>query len=117
MSKLSRRSRVVLETLLPDDAHPTLKAGLIGANFEDFYREFSRTATWKLRVPFSLALFVAVWIAPLLIGRVPPLTRFDRSTRERALERLFSSRIYLLRQTSLALKLVLSLCFVADPSV
>jgi hypothetical protein len=117
MGRLRRRHVVVLETLLPDDAHPELRKGLRASGFEDFYRDFHATGNFKLRLSFRVGLFVATWFSPLLIGRIGPLSYYRRETRERALRKLFSSRFYLLRQTSLALKLVLSLCYGADPDV
>ena len=115
--RMTKRSRVVLETLLPDGAHPILSKGLAGAGFEEFYEGFERRAGRKLLFSFRLSLFVAIWIAPLLIGRIPPITLYGRPTRERALMRFFESRITLFRQIALTMKLVLALCYGADPDV
>ena len=82
---LSQRARVVLDTLLPARAHPALKYGVFDASFETFWSEFDRAALPAWRWGFRAALFVATWIAPLLIRRLPPLTLYDRRTRERAL--------------------------------
>jgi len=63
------------------------------------------------------ALFVATWVAPVLIGRIPPITLYRRETRERALEALERSRLYALRQLFGLLKLTVALCYGADPEV
>lgn len=113
---LTPRERAVLETLLPAGGHPALK-GLFEAGFEDFYRDFERTAIMRLRLGFKAALFAAIWISPLLIGRLPPLTRLERENREAALEALGRSRFYVLRQLFLVLKTVSCFCYGADPQV
>jgi hypothetical protein len=56
-------------------------------------------------------------LAPVLIGRMPPLGRHDRPTREQALAALGASRVPLLRQLFLTLKTVTSLAYGADPVV
>jgi len=40
---LSQQSRIVLDTLLPSGAHPTLKYGVFDAGFNEFWAEFERT--------------------------------------------------------------------------
>ena len=117
MSAPRRRQRIVLETILPDGVHPDLPVGLDGSGFEHFYASFSREASLKLRLPFRVALFLAIWVAPLLIRRLPPITLHDRPTRERALGRFFTARFFLFRQLALTIKLVLSLCYGADDRV
>jgi hypothetical protein len=117
MARLRKRQRVVLETLLPSDAHPTLTRGIGDTGLDDFYRDFKANGNIKLRVTFSVAMFAALWIAPLLARKLPPLSRLDREAREEALDRLYSSRIYLLRQLFFFLKLIASLCYGADDEV
>src|SRR4051812_10768476 len=114
---LNRRSRVVLETLLPAQTHPVLRRGLMEAGFEQFYIEFQHSASRSLRLGFQAALFVATWLAPLLIGRLPPITRLDPPTHERALLALETSRFYLLRQMMLMLKTTVCFCYGADRQV
>src|SRR5258706_15015055 len=114
---LSRRSRLVLDTLLPAQTHPGLQRGLFEAGFDQFYLEFENSASPSLRWGFRAALFVATWLAPLLIGRLPPLSRLDRSARERALLALETSRFYLLRQMLLLLKTTVCFCYGADEAV
>lgn len=113
---LNPRERVVLETLLPSATEPTLP-GIFDAGFEVFYADFERTAVPALRRGFKLALVVAIWIAPCLIGRLPPLTRHDPPTRARALAALGTSRSYLLRQMLVLLKSVAALSYGADRRV
>jgi hypothetical protein len=114
---LSRRSRLVLDTLLPAQAHPTLPDGIFDAGFDKFLLDFQSTASPVLRRGFWAALFAATWIAPLLIFRLPPLTRLERPVRERALLAMETSRVYLLRQMMLLLKSTVCFCYGADSDV
>ena len=113
---LCRNSRAVLETLLPAGAHPDLP-GLFETGFEEFYRDFEKTAARPMRLGFKAALFVGAWVSPLLILKLPPLARLDADARERALEALGNSRFYLLRQMMLLLKAVASFGYGADRRV
>lgn len=103
--------------MLPSGAHPRLAAGAFDTGFDDFYDEFARTSVAPMRLAFAAALFVATWIAPLLIRRLPPLTRHGRTDRERALGALVTSRSPLLRQLGTVLKAVTCLGYGADPAV
>lgn len=114
---MTAAERTVLDTLLPSGAHPGMTLGLFDAGFDEFYADFQRSAALSMRLGFKTALFAALWAAPLLIGRLPPLTRHDRETRERALEALGRSRVYVLRQMLLLLKAVACLCYGAHPRV
>ena len=114
---LSQQSRIVLDTILPGGAHPTLKYGVFDTDFEAFWSDFERAALPSLRLGFRAALFAAVWIAPLLIRRPPPLTVYDRLTRERALAAMESSRYHILRQLFVVLKQTVCFCYGADPNV
>ena len=114
---LSSRAHVVLDTLLPPHAHPSLPRGLFDAGFETFYQNFAHTANGTLRHGFQIALFVAIWISPLFIRRIPPITLYSRGTRESALAAMESSRFYFLRQMMLILKNVAALCYGANREV
>ena len=114
---LSHRARSVLDTLLPAGEHPALPYGVFDAGFDAFWSEFQRTTLPSVRRMVRAALFTAIWIAPLLIGRLPPLSLYDRLTRERALAAMASSRSYLLRQMLQLLKTTACFCYGADPSV
>ena len=116
-SVLSRRSRVVLDTLLPAQAHPNFSVGVFDAGFETFYSDFERTAQPAFRSGFRAALLAATWLSPLLILRLPPLSLYARPTRERALMAMEASRFYLLRQMMLLLKTVVCFSYGADPAV
>ena len=108
---------MVLETLLPSEAHPALPKGLYDTGFDEFYEDFRHHAARKLRLSFRVTLFLCVWVAPLLIGRVPPITLHGSPARERALRRLFESPFFLFRQLGLTMKLVVALCYGADRDV
>jgi hypothetical protein len=114
---LSQRARVVLDTLLPSEADPTLRYGIFDTDFDIFWSEVERTALPAWRWGFNAALWTANWIAPLLIHRWPPLSRQDRQTRERALAAMETSRFYLLRQMMDLLKTVVCLGYGADRNV
>ena len=114
---LSRRDRVVIDTLLPANADARLPLGAIEAGFPAFHAELQRTATPLIRRGFRAATFAATWIAPLLIRRRPPLGRHPRDVREQALEAMATSRIALLRQLLVLLKIIVAMSYGADPSV
>ena len=114
---LSSRAHVVLDTLLPPHAHTLLSRGLFDAGFETFYRDFAHTANETLRYGFQMALFTAIWISPLLIRRLPPITLHSRETRECALTAMETSSFYFLRQMMSILKNVAALCYGANQEV
>ena len=114
---LDKRSRAVIDTLLPSGAHPDLKLGAFDAGFDEFFTYFERTAVLPMRLGFRGALFVAAWVSPLLILRLPPLDRLEKEDREKALEALGASRIYVLRQMLLLLKSVVCFSYGAHPEV
>ena len=107
----------MVDTLLPEGVQPAPSRGALGAGWEEFHRAFERQAVGRLRLGLRAALFVAIWVAPALIGRIPPITLYGRATRERALEALGRSRLYPLRQLLGLLKLTVALCYGADPEV
>ena len=113
----SRSARLVLDTLLPAQGHPGLPQGLEAAAFDAFWLDLERTALPAWRWSFHAAAFTATWVAPLLIGRLPPLGLHDRATREHALAALSHSRFALLRRMLGMLKTVASFCYGADPGV
>jgi hypothetical protein len=96
---MTARDRAVLEALLP---------GVFEAGFEHFEAEFTSGAPPTMRFGWRAALFAAAWLSPLLIRRLPPLERLAPDERERALEAMGKSRVYLLRQLFLLLKAVTS---------
>lgn len=114
---LSRRDRAVLEALLPSGAAPELPFGLFDAGFDSFYEDFRSTADLRLRLGFRAALWTGAWLAPILIGRLPPITLHERETRERALAAMAGSRWYLVRQMMLVLKAVACFGYGADAKV
>lgn len=114
---LDPRSRVVLDTLLPSNSHPTLPLGIFDAGFDEFFAEFEKTSIWRMRLGFKAALWAAVWVAPALIGKVPPITLHDRDSREKILEAMGRSPAYPLRQLFLVLKAVAAFCYGAHPAV
>ncbi|MDP9341296.1 MAG: hypothetical protein M3Q23_04110 [Actinomycetota bacterium] len=113
---MRKRARIVVDTMLPAHAHPRLP-GAEGARVPEFLDEYERSATPLLRLGLRAGMFTAVWIAPVLIGRLPPITLYGRRTRERALEALARTRVYPLRAAFGGLKLVVSFGYGVDPEV
>ncbi len=101
------RERLVLDALLPPGG-PEGLPGVFEAGFEAWEQGFAADAPPTMRVGWRAALFVAYWISPVLIARLPPLGRLNADERERALEAMGKSRFYLMRQCFLLLKAVTS---------
>ncbi len=112
---MNKRTRIVVDTLLPAGAHPALARGALDAGFASFLEDFDRDAPVRFRQGFRIGVVAATWVAPVLIGRVPPLALYRRETRERALAAM--SKWYLLRQLMVVLKTVVALCYGSDPEV
>jgi hypothetical protein len=114
---LNQNARAVLDTLLPSHANPVLPLGIFDAGFDAFWADVEQTALPAWRWGFRAAVFTAVWVAPLLIRRRPPLTRLDRPARERALAAMGASRFPLIRQMLVLLKTIAGFCYGAGPRV
>jgi hypothetical protein len=112
---VDRRTRVVIDTLLPSGAHPALSRGALDVEIERLLREFQAAAPPRIRTAFRAAVTAATWVAPVLIGRFPPLRLHRRETRERALQAMAGP--YLLRQLLGLLKTVVAFAYGADPEV
>ena len=83
---MNKRTRIVVDTLLPAGAHAAFGRGALDAGFGSFLETFDRTAPVRLRQGFHVGVAAATWVAPVLIGRVPPITLHRRETREHALQ-------------------------------
>lgn len=114
---LGRSAEIVLDTLLPSGADPRLDRGYTDVDFAAAYRDFATSAPAEIRTAFRISLVTATWVAPLLIGRVPPLGRHPRDVRERALQAMASSRWIAFRQLVTLLKVVVSFAYGADEQV
>lgn len=114
---LTKRSRIVLDTFLPSQAHPNLPHGLFDVGFDDFYADFKKQAIPSIIFGFQFALFLAIWVAPLLLRKIPPITLYDRTERERILNAMYASRSYLIRQMFLIIKMTVCFCYGAAPEV
>lgn len=102
---MTPRERAVLDALLPPGGE---LPGAFEAGFDQFEAKFREEASPPMRLGWRTALFVAAWVSPVLIGRLPPLDRLTGEDRERALEAMGKSRVYLMRQIFLLLKAVTS---------
>lgn len=114
---LASPGRVVFDTLLPANADARLPQGLFDTGFDAFFAEFTRQAPSLVRTALPLAILSATWVAPVLIAKLPPLGRLSRDDRERALVAMSRSRIGLLRQLVVLLKLVAAMSYGADEGV
>lgn len=113
---MNARERAVIDALLPPGG-PEGLPGAFEAGFAEFEEGFRRDAPATMRVGWRAALFVAAWVSPLLIRRLPPLDRLREEDRATALEALGKSRFYLVRQSSLLLKAVVSFGYGSTPLV
>ena len=107
--KLSRPGLAVIDALLPSGAHPVLATGVAATGIEGFLDDFERSSPRHLRRAFRIGLFAGAWVAPLLVRRLPPITRLSRPDRERALGAMAESQVPELRQLVAVLKTVVSL--------
>jgi len=115
--RLNGVDRAVLETLLPGGVSSALPLGVMDSGFESFLDDFKALGAADLQRAFWIALFSAGWIAPLLVGKLPPLSRLSATDRERALEAMDGSNWALSRQLIRILKTVVGLHYGALPSV
>lgn len=115
--RLGAADRAVLSALLPSGVNERLPQGVLDTGFEAFLEEFEAVAPPDLRRAFGLALFAAAWLSPLLIRRLPPVTRLRAGDSESALAAMERSRLPELRQLVRVLKTVVSLHYGALPQI
>jgi len=109
----TRRSRalVVIASALfttTDGPPPTTRLHRLAAEFDDFLVSAGTRARILLRVSAALA----TWLGPLLVRRLPPLSRLKKAERINALDALESSAI---GTPLFALKAILSLLYYEHP--
>ena len=107
----------MIDTLLPSATDPRLPLGALESGFERFLDEFEARAAPQLRSAFRWALVAAIWIAPLLIRRLPPIGRLTPSERAAALRAMERSNVVAVRQLFRVLKTVVALHYGAVPEV
>ena len=115
--RLHAVDRAVLGALLPAGMSSRLALGVLDTGFDAFLDEFEQAAPTDLRRAFGLALFTAGWLSPILIRRLPPLSRLAAADRAHALSAMERSRVPELRQLVRVLKTVVSLHYGALPQV
>jgi hypothetical protein len=115
--RLGAADRAVLAALLPAGVSRRLPQGVLDTGFDAFLGEFEVAAPPDLRRAFGLALFAAAWLSPLLIRRLPPISRLGAGDREVALAAMERSRLPELRQLVRVLKTVVSLHYGALPQI
>ena len=106
----SNAARAVAEALFAGDAGPPPEARV--AWLVDDFDDFLESAGPRSALIIGSALRLATWVAPLMIGKRPPLARLDVVERCRALSKLESTPVGL---PVLALKAVLSLIYYEHP--
>ncbi len=114
---LTKRDHIVLDTLLPAGGNPDLEPGYDPRAFSSFYAKWKSDAVFSMWIGFVAALFVCVWIAPMLIGKIPPISLYKRETREQVLMALYNSKYNVLRQVVFLLKATVSFWFGTDDRV
>lgn len=102
---------------MPSQSSEVLPLGLLDTGFDEFLGDFERAAPEAFRRVFRLALVTGGWVAPVLIGRVPPMTRLSPQDRGRALAAMNRSHVPELRQLVTVLKTVASLHYGGLPEV
>ena len=95
---------------------PGLK-GVKEANLAPFLRRFSRESTFLTRFGLVLSAWFFIW-APVLTVYIPlPLFFLPARLRDLHAQRASVHRFYLMRQTTLMLKMIGGLCLGQDPEV
>jgi hypothetical protein len=113
---LGRVDRAVLDALLP--AAPEIGLpGILETDFGAFLDDFRRVAPRAMRLAFEVALVAAGWWSPLMIHRLPPLSRLDAAGRDHALQAMAHSRLALPRQLLRVLKTIVGLHYGAVDEV
>ena len=107
----------MIDTLLPSSANQRLPFGAIATGFEEFLADFEAQGAPQLQAVFRVALFAAAWVAPLLVRRLPPLSRLTPTERADALGAMERSRLAPVRQLLRVLKTVVALHYGALPEV
>jgi hypothetical protein len=107
----------VIDTLLPSGADPRLPLGALQSGFDQFLAEFDAQAAPQLRSAFRWSLMASAWIAPLLVRRLPPVSRLSAADRTAALRAMERSKVVVLRQLIRVLKTVVALHYGAVPEV
>jgi hypothetical protein len=108
------QARAIVETLLPAEAG--MPAG-VETGAVEFLEGFHREAPASMVLAARAAVLFAGWAAPLMILRLPPLSRLSAEDRERALGAMARSNWYIPRQLLLLLKATVSFQYGADPRV
>ena len=90
LARTQRSIYAVAEALFhgPDGAPPEGRIDWVVGDVADLLRH----AGGRARLLFQLCLLLVSWLAPLRIGRLPPLRRLSVADRIRALTRLEDSR-------------------------
>lgn len=102
--------------MLPGDPGQPLP-GLDSIDTEEFWREYERVAPELLRFGFRAAVWALTFSPPVVLGRPCTFEGLEPEDRDRLLERISSSRFYMLRQLPLTVKLLSCFAYLRDHSV
>lgn len=105
-----RAARVVAEALFAraEGAPPADRLDYLGDDLGDFFGH----VTLRARVLFRACVAAVFWIAPLLLARLPPLSRLSVGERVEALERMERTPLSL---ALLGAKAILSIVYFEHP--
>ena len=118
MTRFERRwITTIFETILPQNAHPILRTGARDLALEPFYDTYVEHLPRRLKRDLRLIVWVLTWFPLFFIGMPLPLHWLSERNRTRYLEKITTSRIYLLRQGMLLLKSTIGLEYFRDPRV
>jgi len=106
----------IFAVILPAKAHPTLSTGAADLPLGAFIDDFFRTAPLETRLGVRAALWVVV-LSPLLFGRAKTLLSLPPEEAAEVLRRLSGSRIYVLRELPMLIKMVACFGYAAFPEV
>lgn len=111
---MTGRERAVVDALVPPGG---ALPGALESGFEGFEARFRAEAPLTMSLGWRASLFLAAWLSPVLAGRLPPLDSLPEEDRAEVLASLGRSRIYLVRQCFLLLKMVVGLGWASTPGV
>ena len=106
----------ILDAILPAGADPRLP-GARELPLRGLIDDLDAAAPWTMRFALRAATWIVTWLGPALTGRPRTFGMLDVAERGRVLDELSRSRVYLIRELPLLLKMVGCLGYAALPRV
>ncbi len=97
----------------PDGSHP----GLAAVDTAKYWEDMERSAPGLVRLGLRASLWAVALLPLLLVGRLCFFASLSQSLKDRMLEKMASSRLYLLRQILATLKMLACFAYFRDPLV